>query len=127
MIGVPAKAESINDPDVPTDDGHPYRSDQFFGDPASVEDLWEFAKDIFHNDFSPNNALLSMIRWAPRHLTYLPLHFKRSIVSRFYGRDLLPSQSFRPLPLSMVGESFPGSYGGLEQRLVEGRHGVLHR
>jgi len=107
LIGVPAKAESINDPDVPTGGGHPGHSDQFFGNPASVEDLWEFAQEILHDDFSPNNAPLSMIRRAPRHLTSIPY-------------------SFRPLPLSMVGESFPGSYGGLEQRLVEGRHGVLH-
>ena len=126
LIGVPAKAESINDQDVPIDNG-PHHSDQLYGDPASVEDLWEFAKEILHDDFSPNNAPLSIIGRVFRHLTCLPLHVKCSIVSRFHGRDLLPSQSFWLLLLSKVGQSSPGSYCELEQRLVEGRHGVLHR
>ena len=107
--------------------GHSYPSDQFFGDPASVEDLWEYAQEILHDGFSPNNAPPSMLSRAPRRLTSLPPHVKCSIVARFRAKDLLPSQSFRPLPLSRVGQSAPGSYGGLEQRLVEGRHGVLHR
>ena len=118
MIGVPAKAESINDPDVPPVGGHSGHSDQFFGHPASVEDLREFAQEILHDDFSPNNAPLSTLRRAPRRLTSLSVHVKRSIVSRFHGRDLLPSQSFRPLPLSKVGQSSLGSCCGLKQRLV---------
>ena len=59
MIGVPAKAESVNDPGVPPVGGHSGHSDQFFGDAASVEDLWEFAQEILHNNFSPSEYALS--------------------------------------------------------------------
>ena len=131
IIGVPAKAESVNDPDVPLPGGHSGHSDQFCGEPASVEDLWEFAQEILHDDFSPNNTannptMPSRTR-APRALSSLPLHVERSIRSRYHRKELVPSQSFLPLPCSKVGQRSPGSYYGLEQRLVEGRHGVLQR
>ena len=128
LIGAPATAESVNDSDVPPGGGRSYPSDQFYGDPASVEDLWEFAQEILHDDFSPNNAPRSMRSGVPQiHRSSLPSHVKRSILAHFRTNVLLPLQSFRPLPTSRVGQSSPGSYCGLEQRLVEGRHGVLHR
>ena len=84
LIGQAEKAETVPDPDEEAEQlldlpakveavhftGNP--PDQLYGNPASVESLWKFAKEILHDDFTLNNTSRNSLHRLPPQRMTLP-------------------------------------------------------
>ena len=84
LIGPVEKAETVSDPDEEAEQlldlpakveavhftGNP--PDQLYGNPASVESLWKFAKEILHDDFTLNNTSRNSLHRLPPQRMTLP-------------------------------------------------------